>query len=125
MPAERHLLRRRDHRARVAQAWEFLTELFGYRLRPELGASFETLATLLDAAMRGLVIQALSEPELPAQRAKASPFGAVDEDEWSLAALGTASIASSLLEPDPAIEWDDERLARLRQGLGSLTIPGR
>jgi len=115
----------RDHRTRVAKAWEFLTELFGYRLRPELGASFETLATLLDAAMRGLVIQALSEPELPAQRAKASPFGAVDEDEWSLAALGTASIASSLLEPDPAIEWDDERLARLRQGLGSLTIPGR
>jgi AcrR family transcriptional regulator len=115
----------RDHRARVAKAWEFLTELFGYRLRPELGASFETLAALLDAAMRGLVIQALSEPELPAQRAKASPFGAVGEDEWSLAALGAASIASAFLEPDPAIEWDDERLARLRQGLSRLTIPDR
>jgi AcrR family transcriptional regulator len=113
----------RDHRARVAKAWEFLTELFGYRLRPELGASFEMLAALLDAAMRGLVIQALSEPELPAQRAKASPFGAVGEDEWSLAALGAASIASAFLEPDPAIEWDHERLARLRQGLSSLTIP--
>jgi AcrR family transcriptional regulator len=113
----------RDHRARVAKAWEFLTELFGYRLRPELGASFEMLAALLDAAMRGLVIQALSEPELPAQRAKASPFGAVSEEEWSLAALGAVSIASAFLEPDPATEWDHERLARLRQGLSSLTIP--
>ena len=115
----------RDHRARVAKAWESLTELFGYRLRPELGASFETLAALLDAAMRGLVIQALSEPELPAQRAKARPFGAVAEDEWSLAALGAASIASALLEPDRTIEWDDERLTRLRQGLSSLTITDR
>jgi AcrR family transcriptional regulator len=115
----------RDHRARVAKAWEFVTELFGYRLRPELGASFETLAALLDAAMRGLVIQALSEPELSAQRAKASPFGALDEDEWSLAALGAASIASAFLEPDPAIDWDDERLAHLRQGLSGLTISDR
>lgn len=115
----------RDHRARVAKAWEFLTELFGYRLRPELGASFETLAALLDATMRGLVIQALSEPELPAQRAKASPFGAVGEDEWSLAALGAASIATAFLEPDPAIKWDGERVARLRQGLNSLSLPDR
>jgi AcrR family transcriptional regulator len=113
----------RDHRTRVAKAWEFLGELFGYRLRPELGASFETLAALLDAAMRGLVIQALSEPELPAHRAKASPFGAVGEDEWSLAALGAASIATAFLEPDPAIKWDDERLARLRQELSRLTVP--
>jgi hypothetical protein len=112
-----------SHRSRVAKAWGFLAELFGYRLRPELGASFEMLAALLDAAMRGLVIQALSEPELPARRAKASPFGAVGEDEWSLAAMGAASIASAFLEPDPAIEWGHERLARLRQGLVSLTIP--
>ena len=38
--------------------------LFGYRLRPELGATFETLPTLLDATMRGLVIMALPTPEL-------------------------------------------------------------
>src|SRR5262249_27394614 len=37
----------RDRRTRVAQAWELLAGLFGYRLRPELGATFETLATLL------------------------------------------------------------------------------
>jgi hypothetical protein len=31
-------------------------------------------------------------------RTQASPFGAATRDEWSLAALGVASIASALLE---------------------------
>ena len=65
-----------DHTARVAKAWEQLAGLFGYRLRPELGATFETVATLLDATMRGLVIMALSAPGIAAHRAQASPFGA-------------------------------------------------
>jgi AcrR family transcriptional regulator len=113
----------RDHRTRIAHSWELLAGLFGYRLRPELGATFETVAALLDAAMRGLVLQALSEPELVAHRVKASPAGAAAEDEWSLAALGAASIALTFLEPDPAIDWDEERLARVRQALSSLTFP--
>ncbi len=112
-----------NHRARVAKAWELLAGLFGYRLRPELGATFETLAALLDATMRGLVIMTLSMPELAAHRAQASPFGAATRDEWSLAALGIAGTASAFLEPDPGIEWDDERLARVRQALSSLTVP--
>ena len=113
----------RDHRARVAHSWELLAGLFGYRLRPELGATFETVAALLDGAMRGLVLQALSEPELAGRRAKGRPFGAAAEAEWSLAALGAASIALTFLEPDPAIEWDDARLARVRQSLTSLAFP--
>ena len=113
------------HQTQVAHAWELLAGLFGYRLRPESGATFQTLAALLDATMRGLVVMALSMPDLATHRTQASPFGAAAQDEWSLAALGAASIASALLEPDPAIEWDDERLARLRQGLSSLTIPDR
>jgi len=113
------------HQAQVARAWELLAGLFGYRLRPESGATFQTLAALLDATMRGLVVMALSMPEVASYRAQASPFGAATQDHWSLAALGAASVASALLEPDPAIEWDGERLARVRQGLSSLTIPDR
>jgi AcrR family transcriptional regulator len=113
----------RDHRARVAHSWELLAGLFGYRLRPELGATFETVAALLDAAMRGLVLQALSEPELACRRVMASPFAAAAEAEWSLAALAAASIALTFLEPDPAIEWDQERLARVRQSLTGLAFP--
>jgi AcrR family transcriptional regulator len=113
----------RDHRARVARSWELLAGLFGYRLRPELGATFETVAALLDAALRGLILQALSEPELVAHRVTASPAGAAAAEEWSLAALGAAGIALMFLEPDPAIEWDEERLARVRQALSGLAVP--
>jgi AcrR family transcriptional regulator len=111
-----------DHRDRVAKAWQHMAELFGYRLRPELGATFKTLAALLDATMRGLVIQALSEPGLSAYRAQASPPGAAATQEWSLAGLGGASIASAFLEPDPSIEWDDERLAHVRDALNNLDL---
>ena len=111
------------HVARVARAWELMAGLFGYRLRPELGASFETVATLLDATMRGLVIMALSRPEIAGHRAQASPFGAAATDEWSLPALGMASIAWAFLEPDPDVEWDAERLASVRAALAALTLP--
>lgn len=112
---------------RVAKAWEQLTDLFGYRLRPELRATFRTLATLIDATMRGLVIMALAMPELAAQRVQASPFGAAGTDEWSLPAMGIASTASAFLEPNPAIKWDDKRLASVRQALQALdagALPG-
>ena len=95
------------HTARVAMAWERLVGLFGYRLRPELGATFETMATLLSATMRGLIVMALSTPDIAAYRVQASPFGAAGKDEWSLAAIGLASIAVAFLEPDPAIAWDE------------------
>jgi AcrR family transcriptional regulator len=107
------------HTAGVAQAWERLVGLFGYRLRPELGATFETMATLLSATMRGLIVMALSTPDIAAHRVQASPFGATGKDEWSLAAIGLASIAMAFMEPDPAIEWDQERLAGVRKALTS------
>ena len=39
----------REHLGRVASAWEQLESLLGYRLRPELGATFGDLAALLNA----------------------------------------------------------------------------
>jgi len=112
-----------DHVARLAQAWELLAGLFGYRLRPEMGATFETIATLLDATMRGLVIMALSRPGIAEYRTQASPFGAAARDDWSLPALGLTSIASAFLEPDPGFEWDGERLASIRQALAGGAVP--
>ena len=113
----------RDHIARVASAWERLVGLIGYRLRPELGATFETAATLVDSAMRGLVITALSMPEVATYRALARPLGAASTDEWSLPGLALASMALAFLEPDPAVEWDAERIASARLALADLTIP--
>ncbi|HEX9356611.1 MAG TPA: TetR/AcrR family transcriptional regulator [Streptosporangiaceae bacterium] len=110
----------RAHLARIAKAWGQLAGLFGYRLRPELGATFATLAPLLSASMRGLVIMALSMPEIATQRTAAAPFGAAAQEEWSLPAIGLASIASSFLEPDPDVVWDDARIATVRQALADL-----
>jgi AcrR family transcriptional regulator len=113
-----------DRIARIAEAWKRLAELFGYRLRPELGATFETVVTLIDATMRGLVIMALPMPDIAEHRWQASPFGAAGTDEWSLPAAGLAGLATAFLEPDPAIKWDDERITAVRQALTALDLPG-
>jgi AcrR family transcriptional regulator len=111
------------HNARIAQAWRQLTALFGYRLRPESGITFEALATLLSATMRGLVVMALSAPDVAEQRIQARPFGADAGGQWSLPALGLAGLASAFLEPDPAVAWDAGRIAAVRQALATLTVP--
>jgi AcrR family transcriptional regulator len=115
----------REHMAAVARAWEQLAALFGFRLRP--GATFGTLATLLSATMRGLVIMALSLPELAASgmpelaatgEAGQNPFGA--DGDWSLAAVGLTSTALAFLESDPSVRWDAGRLAAVRAALADL-----
>jgi AcrR family transcriptional regulator len=113
----------RAHIARVARAWQHVANLLGYRLRPETGVTFETVATLVDSAMRGLVITALSMPEVAAYRVQASPFGGASTDEWSLPGLALASMALAFLEPDPSVEWDAERVASVRRALAGLALP--
>jgi len=109
----------RERMARVAAAWEGMTALFGYRLRA--GATFGVLATLVNATLRGLIIMALSMPELAGQQSRENPFGA--SGDWSLAAIGLASTAITFLEPDPAVEWDGDRIAAVRAALRSLSFP--
>lgn len=100
-----------------------LWRLSGSRLRPELAADYETLATLLSATMRGLVVTAQSSPSDTTYRTVASPFGAAESGEWSLPALGLASVAMAFLEPDPDVEWDDERLAQIHRILDAWQPP--
>jgi AcrR family transcriptional regulator len=110
------------HIASVAAAWELLADLFGFRLRPSTEATFETLASLLDASLRGVVLAALSDPGIVAQRVRARPFGAVEEADWSLPGLSFANIAWGLLEPDPAVVWDEERVATVRETARALGV---
>ena len=109
--------------ARIASSWKQISALFGYRLRPELGASFETLATLLNAKLHGLALMALSMPEIATHRFQARPFEAIAEAEWSVTAMGTAILATAFLEPDPTVEWNDERIASVRRALELWTPP--
>jgi AcrR family transcriptional regulator len=112
-----------ERRARVTAAWKLLADLFGYRIRPETGATFDTLVTLADATLRGLIIMARPVPGIAASTVSASPFGATTAREWSLPALGAGSLATAFLEPDPDVTWDDDRVARVRQLLSSPVPP--
>jgi len=93
---------------RQAESWERLASLLGFRLRPELGAGFDTLAALLAASTRGVIIMALSDPGLASRRVQADPFG-TGVASWSLVSLSYAMIATGLLEPDPDAVWDAAR----------------
>lgn len=108
------------HIRAVGKAMELLAGLIGYRLRPETATSFESLATLISAAMRGLVTMATSDPALATQRVQAAPFWASKKAEWSLAAIGVGSIITALLEPDPEVDWDREKAAALREVIGTM-----
>ncbi|MEU7872635.1 hypothetical protein [Dactylosporangium sp. NPDC049140] len=105
------------HTALVAEAWRQITTLLGYRLRPQLDAGFDTLATLLAATMHGLVLSALATPEIATRVTMTSPPGAAGTQPWSLPAIGIATVAMGFLEPDPDAEWDDERLAAIHATL--------
>jgi AcrR family transcriptional regulator len=107
----------RAHTARVAQAWQLMARLFGYRLRPELGADFTALATVLSVSMRGMAITELATPGATAREVPARPFGAAAEEPWSLAALGAAGTAMAFLEPDPAAVWSTDRAAEISAAL--------
>jgi AcrR family transcriptional regulator len=119
------ILARSEHGfiTRVATAWQHIAGLFGYRLRPELGSTFETVATLVSATARGLILMALSTPDLADERIPARPFGAAATEDWSLPALGIAGTAVAFLEPDPGISWDDDRIEAVQAAVNSLTIP--
>jgi len=112
---------RRTARPGATAVWQQLAGLFGYRVRPEAGATLDTVVTLIDATMHGMVMMALATPGMATHRTTAAPFGAAAPEEWSLPALGIADIAAAFLEPDPAIEWDSERLAQVRQALTEIT----
>ncbi|BEL05326.1 hypothetical protein Q0Z83_035170 [Actinoplanes sichuanensis] len=103
--------------ARIADAWQMLAGLLGYRLRPELNAGFDTLASVLSVTAHGLVVTELAAPDIAARETVASPFGALGEQRWSLSALSVAGVATTFLEPDPDAVWDPQRPARVRQAI--------
>jgi AcrR family transcriptional regulator len=109
----------RDHLAGVARAWELMAGLLGFRLRAESGVTFETLATLVNATMLGLVMTALTVPDITGRRAAAQPFETADASEWSLPGLGLGAIATAFLESDPDFTWDAERATAIRAALRS------
>ncbi len=101
----------------IAASWELLAGLLGFRLRGGID-SFEMLAAMISANIRGLVIMALADPAIATDRRLADPFGG-GRAAWSLAALGCAGIAAGFLEPDPDLRWDEARTATLRRAMAA------
>jgi hypothetical protein len=91
----------------------------GFRLRPQAGVTFETLAALVEATMKGLVMMALTVPGTVTYRTAAQPFDAPRAGEWSLPSLGLGALAAAFLEPDPRFSWDAARAAALRDALAT------
>ncbi len=109
--------------ARIAMVYAAVADLLGLRLRPELDADYETIASLANSVIRGQVIMAPSSPDISTRRMHANPFGAPEPAEWSRPALGLAAIVLTFLEPDPTVEWTDERTAQVRLALESPDFP--
>ena len=78
---------------------------------------FETLATLVNATMLGLVMPALTVPAITGRRAAAQPFETAAASEWSLPGLGLGAIATAFLESDPDFTWDAARATAIRAAL--------
>jgi len=98
---------------RIAHSHRAVAGLLG--LRPaQPGVTFETLAHLGNALMRGLITKATVTPELAEHRSAATVAGV--DGEWSMPALGLTAITLGYLEPEPGV-WTDADLARLRSRL--------
>jgi AcrR family transcriptional regulator len=113
----------RDFIGRIAAAWQRLVGLFGYRLRPELGATFEDFATIASADLRGHVILSLADPRIGTRRLHGRPSGAARAADWSPSGLAVASIAQAFFEPDPDVTWDEARVAALLEALETKDTP--
>jgi len=106
--------------ARIADAHRTLAGLLGYRIKPETDADFEDLAALLNATLRGLLIMAPTSLRLTSKTLRANPFGVAESADWSHAAIALAAIETAFLEPDPDVEWTEERLASVREAFAGL-----
>lgn len=97
----------------------FMATLLGGRLRPEAGVTYEAVARLANATMRGLVIMGPSSPEIGAGRFTADPAGAPQEAQWSHPALGLAALVIAFIEPGPEVEWTAQDTERFRAELSA------
>lgn len=96
----------------VAASTRAVADLLGLRLR-DPRVSFETLAQLTNAMMRGHIAKALVEPEFADERIGGDILDA--EGDWTLPGLGLVGIVTTYVEPDPDVVWDEARIDRIRE----------
>lgn len=105
----------RNFVSRMAQFYEVMMHVLGYRVRPELQeVTTRTIAQLGAAVVEGLTLNNSADPEVGLRRFVLDPFGVGTLADWSLPGIGFASVALALVEPDPQLdgEWSDDDVAR-------------
>ncbi|HEX6336829.1 MAG TPA: hypothetical protein VFZ85_07745 [Jiangellaceae bacterium] len=105
------------HRASV---YAQLPQLLGYRLVPPLTGEFgfTMMAETMGALMTGLVVRAAIGEETPPFCARG--FGSSVESEWTTASYSLVAALLTYLEPDPTVDWDDERISASIARFGEL-----
>jgi AcrR family transcriptional regulator len=101
---------------RISGSYRELAELLGYRIKPATGVTFEQLAAMASAALRGMALMEPTIPMIEEAKVQGSPFGG-EEAEWSLPGLTAGAVILQFLEPDPDVEWDEERIERVKRAL--------
>lgn len=103
----------RDFLARRAEVYSRLPALIGYRLVPPLTAphGFEVMSAAAGAMMTGLIVQLLARPELLTETQDLALFGSSRPAPWSMPTRALVGLFLSHLEPDPAVVWDEARVA--------------
>ncbi len=110
----------RGFQSRREAALRAAAGLMGYRLRDASSVDWPDLALLTSASFTGLLIQAYSDPDAVLGESTRTAFGSTRAAPWSAATLAQAFLFFGAAEPDPAVAWDDERLATTGAALGDL-----
>ncbi|WP_051325412.1 TetR/AcrR family transcriptional regulator [Glycomyces tenuis] len=101
---------------RISDSYRELTGLLGYRIRPGSGVSFEQLAAMASAALRGTALMMPTIPMIEEARVQGAPFGG-EVAEWTLPALTAGAVILQFFEPDPDVVWDEDRIERVKREL--------
>lgn len=99
--------------ARRAEIYADLASLVGYRLVPPMAGDegFRALGSAAGSIMSGVVLRVLVDPDWLEQRQELCLFGASEPAPWSEPERHLVGLLLSHLEPDPAIEWSQARVA--------------
>lgn len=102
----------RDFVTRRAEVYHNLARLLGYRQRPpwEEESGFLALSERAGMVMLGILSRAFADPSLLDKRTSLRLFGASQAAEWSQPEIALASVLLDHLEPDPDVEFSEQRI---------------
>ena len=99
-----------------------ITPLAGYRLigSPDPVEGFRMMSVAVGASVTGLIVKSFADPDPARETRRLAPFGTSQTAEWTDVELVQVHLFLSYLEPDPAVNWGDERVRALLESVREL-----